>query len=130
MQVRTILNTWMPVEVALLGMVIQCLPSPKESQVNKVESLSSQFATKNERYLDLKNSIVGCKQDGPLVVFVTKMQPVPSKLYDATVHGEASYESQRLVAVARVYSGTIYRGQTVYVFGANHSEEKPDVRET
>ena len=33
------------------------------------------------------------------------------------------------MAIARVYSGTLRKGSHVFVFGANHSTENPDVTE-
>ena len=58
------------------------------------------------------------------------MQPFSSRLYNlATRNYEQSVLTQRLVAIARVYSGTLRKGSRVFVFGANHSTESPDVTE-
>ena len=63
-----------------------------------------------------------------MVVYVSKMQPFNSRLYDiATKSAQRSETTQRLVAVSRVYSGTLRVGAKVFVFGANHSEQTPDV---
>ena len=43
---------------------------------------------------------------------------------------EKSSEVQKLVAIARVYSGTVEVGQKIYVLGPKHSAEKPDITET
>ena len=42
---------------------------------------------------------------------------------------EKSQTPQRLVAIARVYSGRLKQGSKVFVFGANHSAENPDMKE-
>ena len=56
------------------------------------------------------------------------MQPFASRTYDmAARSAERSSTKQRLVAIARVYSGKLKVGGNVYVFGANHSPENPDV---
>jgi len=41
--VRATLSKWMPVDKGLLSMAVDHLPSPLESQVNKVKVLSAQF---------------------------------------------------------------------------------------
>jgi ribosome assembly protein 1 len=52
-------------------------------------------------------------------------------MYDASIRAASrSEETQRLIAIARVFSGTIRRGQKVYVMNATHTNEKPDFVET
>lgn len=85
----------------------------------------------SEGILQIQKSIRACDKDGPLLVFVTKMQPYHSKLYDATIRStEPSEFSTRLIAVARVLSGTIRQGSSVFIIGPTHTVEKPDVTET
>jgi len=58
-----------------------------------------------------KKAISDCANTEPLVIFVAKMQPFSSRLYDVTTKSlERSQTSQRLVAVARVLSGEVYVG--------------------
>lgn len=58
------------------------------------------------------------------------MQPFSSRIYDMAVRAsEKSQTAQRLIAVARVYSGVLKTGAKVFVFGANHSAETPDMTE-
>ena len=58
------------------------------------------------------------------------MQPFSAKLYDATIRAtEPSENSLRLIAVARVFSGTIQEGSQVFVIGPSHTPEKPDFTE-
>ena len=42
---------------------------------------------------------------------------------------DQSASNQKLVAIARVYSGTLRIGSKVFVFGANHTQERPYVTE-
>lgn len=64
------------------------------------------------------------------MVYVTKMQPFASRTYNIATRTNAQSSSpQQLVAIARVYSGTLRKGSRVFVFGANHSNETPDVTE-
>ena len=60
------------------------------------------------------------------------MQPFSSRLYDITTRSlEKSEEKQRLIAVSRVFSGTLKVGQTVNVMGPRHGfNGQKDVKET
>lgn len=99
-------------------MAVEHLPSPLKSQVNKVKVLSAQFLPENEHALtpavkNIKQAIVDCRRDeqSPLVAFVSKMQPVESRLYSVVTRTDINYEmSQRLIAVTRVYSGVLRVG--------------------
>jgi translation elongation factor EF-G len=85
----------------------------------------------NEEVENIYKSICKADHDGPLVVFVCKMQPYDSKMYDASIRSASrSDETQRLIAIARVFSGVIYQGQKVLVMNATHTNEKPDYKET
>jgi len=87
-----------------------------------------------EEHKELKEAISGCKAGDkvPTTVFVTKMQPFSSRLYDITVRAtEKSPNSQRLIAICRVFSGTLKVGQKVFVMGARHGiNGQVDVKET
>jgi|LauGreDrversion4_2_1035121.scaffolds.fasta_scaffold82543_2 translation elongation factor EF-G len=59
------------------------------------------------------------------------MQPFSSRLYDITTRSLVKSPTQnRLVAVARVFSGQVSVGQKVYVLGPHHSPESPEITET
>lgn len=78
----------------------------------------------------MKKHISSCTLSDPIVVFVTKMQPFSSRIYDMAVRAhEKSQTAQRLIAIARVYSGRLKTGSKVFIFGANHSTETPDMTE-
>ena len=120
----------MPLQKAVLSMVVNKLPSPLDAQTMKVDALSTEFKRNTPRYLALKQAIVKCNREDPIVVYVSKMQPFNSRLYDiATRSAERSATSLRLIAISRVYSGRLKVGSKVFVFGANHSDETPDVTE-
>ena len=88
------------------------------------------FRSKARNYLDCRNAIINCNQEEPIVVYVTKMQPFPARLYNlCTRSNDPITNTQKLVAVARVYSGKLRVGSRLFVFGANHSPETPDVTE-
>ena len=68
----------------------------------------------------------------PTTVYVTKMQPFGARLYDITTRSmEKSTDPTRLIAIARVFSGTLHVGQKVYVMGPRHQVNgQIDVKET
>ena len=81
--------------------------------------------------MSCRNAIISCNDKAePIIVYVTKMQPFASRTYNMVSRtNEQSATNQRLVAIARVYSGKLKVGSHLYVFGANHSPETPDVTE-
>ena len=120
----------MPIERAILSMTVRHLPSPLEGHPRKIDSLAVDFRNKTQAYLPCRNAIISCNQEEPIIVYVTKMQPFSSRIYNVAARtNEQSASNQRLVAIARVYSGNLRVGSRVYVFGANHSPEQPDVTE-
>ena len=86
-----------PVHEVILDMVVDHLPSPKEAQKYRIPHI-----WRGDLDSPLGKSMVEVKPDGPLSLMITKIIMDPHA-------GE--------VAVGRVYSGTISRGQEVYVIG-------------
>lgn len=121
-----------PIEKAILNMVVRHLPSPQEGQKRKIDSLAPEFKNKTRAFATVRKAIVSCNEVEPIIVYVTKMQPFSARLYNVATRAtdmSVSKSNQKLVAVARVYSGKLRVGSKVYVFGANHSAETPDVQE-
>ena len=129
-KVKAFLSKQMPLQKAVLAMAVKHLPSPLQAQVTKIDVLSHEFKKATPLYVPVKEAIVNCNREEPIVVYVSKMQPFNSRLYDiATRSTERSETSHRLIAISRVYSGKLKEGSKVFVFGATHSESKPDVTE-
>ena len=73
---------FMPIDKAILGMVIRSLPSPIDGQPKKIDTLAIDFRSKTRAYLDCRNAIISCNKEEPIIVYVTKMQPFPTRLYN------------------------------------------------
>jgi len=86
-----------PIHEVLLDMVVDHLPSPKEAQRYRIPHI-----WRGDQESNLGKSMIECKENGPLALMITKIILDPHA-------GE--------VAVGRVYSGKIERGQEVYVVG-------------
>lgn len=63
----------MPIEKAILGMVVRNLPSPVTGQPRKIDSLAVDFKNKTRVFLPCRDAIISCNQSEPIVVYVTKM---------------------------------------------------------
>jgi len=86
-----------PIHEVLLDMVIDHLPSPKIAQKYRIPHI-----WRGDQGTDLGRSMMETKDNGPLALMITKIVMDPHA-------GE--------VAVGRMYSGKIERGQEVYVAG-------------
>jgi elongation factor 2 len=86
-----------PIHEVILDMVVDHLPSPKEAQKYRIPII-----WRGEQESKLGKGMMDCNENGPLAVMITKIILDPHA-------GE--------VAVGRVYSGKITRGQEVFVVG-------------
>lgn len=104
---KLIFQHWINAADALLEMIIMRLPSPKVAQRYRVQYLY-------EGPLDdeCANAIRECDQDGPLMVFISKMIPTNDK--------------GRFYAFGRVFSGIVKSGEKVRIMGPNY---KPGSKE-
>ena len=59
-QIREMMRKFMPMEVAILSMVIENLPSPLEGQKNKISKLAVEFKRNSRKYQQIRKAIVAC----------------------------------------------------------------------
>ncbi len=86
-----------PIHEIVLDMVIHHLPSPEVAQKYRIPHI-----WRGDQESPLGKSMIACKENGPLALMVTKIILDPHA-------GE--------IAIGRMYSGKIERGQEVYVAG-------------
>lgn len=86
-----------PIHEVLLDMVVDHLPSPKTAQRYRIPNI-----WRGDHESGFGKSMIECKSNGPLSIMITKIILDPHA-------GE--------VAIGRMYSGKIQRGQEVYVAG-------------
>jgi elongation factor 2 len=86
-----------PIHEVVLDMVIDHLPSPDVAQKYRIPNI-----WRGDHDSELGKSMIECKENGPLALMITKIILDPHA-------GE--------IAVGRMYSGKIERGQEVYVAG-------------
>jgi len=102
---KRIMQTWLPAAKALLGMIVNHLPSPKVAQKYRADTLYA-------GPIDDKagQAIANCDPNGPLMMYVSKMVPTSEK--------------GRFYAFGRVFSGTVATGQTVRIQGPDYTVGK------
>merc|ERR1711988_400379 len=99
--VKTVMRKWLPAAEALMEMIVLHLPSPAKAQKYRTETLY-------EGPLDdtCAKGMMECKQDGPLMIYISKMVPTP--------------DNSRFVAFGRVFSGMIKTGMKARIMGPNY----------
>lgn len=104
---KLIFQRWINAADALLEMIVMRLPSPKIAQKYRVNNLY-------EGPLDdeCACAIRSCDQDGPLMVFISKMIPTSDK--------------GRFYAFGRVFSGIVKSGEKVRIMGPNYKPGSKD----
>merc|ERR1711981_643511 len=105
--VKTVMRKWLPASEALLEMMVFHLPSPAAAQKYRTETLY-------EGPLDdpCAISMRDCDQEGPLMVYISKMVPTA--------------DNSRFTAFGRVFSGTIKTGQKARIMGPNYVPGKKE----
>jgi elongation factor 2 len=98
---KTIMRVWLPAADALLGMIVNHLPSPAIAQKYRCENLYA-GPMNDEAAMGIRN----CDPNGPLMMYVSKMVPTSEK--------------GRFYAFGRVFSGTIRTGGTVRIQGPDY----------
>ena len=98
---KCIYQKWINAAEALLEMIIMKLPSPRKAQ-------SYRAAYLYEGPIDdpCGQSIKNCDQNGPLMIFISKMVPTS--------------DGGRFFAFGRVFAGTVSTGQKVRIMGPNY----------
>jgi len=102
---KTLMRVWLPAADALLGMIVNHLPSPAIAQKYRVANLYA-GPMDDEAALGIRN----CDPKAPLMMYVSKMVPTSEK--------------GRFYAFGRVFSGTIKTGGTVRIQGPDYTPGK------
>ena len=159
-KLSAIFTQWLPLAMVVLNMVIKVLPSPNQIKEERAEQLmcskAARFDSLAPQTQKLKSDFLNCDPNSDeLIVFVSKMFPVPKKqlpqnrpkpispeemarrreaarqkLANKEPIEEPKIEELKLeerdldgtafVAFARVFSGTLKPGKTVYVLGPKY----------
>nr|UGN13550.1 elongation factor 2 [Suigetsumonas keniensis] len=98
---KRVMQKWLPAADALLEMIVRHLPSPVKAQAYRVDRLYTGPLDD-----EIATAIRKCDQNGPLVMYVSKMVPTP--------------DNTRFFAFGRVFAGKVTTGRRVRIMGANY----------
>jgi elongation factor 2 len=90
---KALLEQWLPVEKAVLDMVIQFCPSPLDAQKYRFKSF-----WEGELESPEGKGLVDCDREAPVMISISKMIPGRAK---------------RIIAMGRIFSGTVKAGQKI-----------------
>lgn len=95
------LNSIFPVWESVLSAIIIHLPNPKESQKYRIRAIwDGDYRT------NLAKSLLTCDPNGPLVMCMSNV----------------TYDTGRIIATGRIFSGTLRKGQNVYLIDQSSDE--------
>jgi len=95
------LSTIFPIGEAILSAIIVHLPNPRESQKYRIKAIWDGDFTS-----EVAKSMLNCDPNGPLVMCMSNIK----------------YETGRIIATGRIFSGTLRKGEKVYL--VDHNEEE------
>jgi elongation factor 2 len=98
---KAAMSNWLPLSNALLGMVIEKLPSPQDAQRYR----SKDLYTGPED--DVLTAMQNCDPKGPLMMYISKIIPLKE-------------EDTRFHAFGRVFSGTLKAGTKLKIMDSNY----------
>eukprot|EP00755_Sulcionema_specki_P004739 Sspe_Gene.30852::Locus_15247_Transcript_1_1_Confidence_1.000_Length_3310::g.30852::m.30852/K14536/RIA1; ribosome assembly protein 1 len=128
--IAMVMAAWLPLSRAACDMVVERLPSPVEAQQYRIPRLVPDLKGVREPALreTLRAGLEGCDPKGPLMAYVAKMLDtdfVPGTALqggDVEVHQEEGRTDTAFVGVARVFSGTLRKGDKVFVIAPKQDE--------
>ena len=92
----------LPVHKALLDMVVKHVPDPVEAQKYRIEKI-----WRGGKEGEIYEALINCSADGPLIVGVNAVKVDPHA---------------GIVVTGRIFSGTAYEGQQVYLLNARTTQ--------
>lgn len=133
--VAAVMSRWLPIGGAVLDMVVQQLPSPRDAQRARLPALFGRPLALPPAARAVEDAVAQCDaaDSAPVLAFVIKMFSVSAKEYAAalpradaaaaaahTAGDGSDGDGSQLIAVARVFSGVLRPGARMYVLGPRH----------
>ena len=129
--IQSILSQWLPLAKSILAMAVEQLPSPLMAQKYKSSILLNPMPPTDDhslsKFQDIFKDLQACNKEGHAIAFISKMfpsdysKPLESKI---SCQGE-SENANKLIGFARVFSGTLRKGDKVFVMGPKYSPSEP-----
>eukprot|EP01012_Entosiphon_sulcatum_P045371 TRINITY_DN6052_c0_g1_i1.p1 TRINITY_DN6052_c0_g1~~TRINITY_DN6052_c0_g1_i1.p1 ORF type:complete len:1003 (-),score=145.79 TRINITY_DN6052_c0_g1_i1:38-3046(-) len=130
--IRALMGAWLPLHRAVLDTVVRELPSPAAGQGPRLPLLLPDLVDKdNEYHRQVAQGVASCDATAETTMaFVAKMLAVdglPGMMGLPAKRGTASEVSQYFIGFCRVFSGTLKRGQKVFVLGPRYQPSRPEL---
>lgn len=124
------MNSWLPIDKALLKTIVTQLPNPREAQRMRLEKLSpllynieenpSKDPEEQAALIKIRDSVLNCdnSEDAPLVMYISKMVSVPIEYVNEaglTAPPLGPDQKMRFIGFARIFSGRVRRGTDVHI---------------
>eukprot|EP00754_Rhynchopus_humris_P037096 Rhum_TRINITY_DN19199_c0_g1::Rhum_TRINITY_DN19199_c0_g1_i1::g.169332::m.169332/K14536/RIA1; ribosome assembly protein 1 len=132
--VAAVMNAWLPLATSMMDACVQQLPSPVEAQPYRMRRLLPDLplVTPPETREAYAGAVKACSPDGKVLAYIAKMFDTECLPGAALQEGGVEVTSEdtqatSFVGVARLFAGTIRRGDTLLVLDPKH---KPGGTET
>jgi len=131
MALQNVMRAWLPMSPCLLEMVYECVPSPRQAAPRRINRVLPQPVLRKSRpegVDDARRAVIACEgtREAMKIVFVSKMIAVPKSHVQGAARGEPNGDDMKFLAFARVYSGTLRKGDKVYVLHSGHDPSDYD----
>ncbi|KAL4452839.1 hypothetical protein ABPG74_002404 [Tetrahymena malaccensis] len=136
--VSYLMSQWLPLDRAILACAVEWLPSPVQGQKDRLQVISKKLASQKEvknceEYALMKKAIEECdnSEEAPVVAFICKMVAVNKTHFNErnllSMQEMSNDPQTRYMGFARLYSGLLRRGKTIYIIGpkAHQNKEGP-----
>jgi elongation factor 2 len=114
---KSILGKWMPVEKAVLDMVVDFLPSPIKAAKPVADGGYGRIksAWSGDLESDEGKALQHCDPNGPVMIVLSKM---------------ILFRAKRVIAMGRIFSGTLRKGAKVTYFLPGYTEGSKERKQT
>ena len=133
---KAVMSQWLPLSRTVLLSVINNLPNPLSAQKLKFENLQITFPD-NQPLSDCSRC---CTESANTTAFIAKMVSTPilnlsdfkeiiqeAQAIDESLTEDAVKNQEILLGFGRVFSGTLKRGQTIYVLSPRYDPKTPEL---
>ncbi|KAH9599634.1 Elongation factor EFG [Trypanosoma melophagium] len=111
-KLKALLSSWLPIAKCVLSTICEKLDSPVEAQRRRLRFLMPKF---DEAPTSVQKALMDCSPsaDAPCIVYVCKL--IDTQFLVGTIIGQEGCSDDAFIGFARVYSGRLKPGKTVYV---------------